>query len=190
MIKSKIAEHVLFCTYLLCPLVAMLICGCNLKDSPSGSFRVTRLSALDHTVREGDDTRLDIYFSTKTHFTSRHVTAPLDVFVLVSIPPGLEYVPSSGRIYLGNALVDSFRREPDIKENCPNGSSFIAFKIKSDELEPRGPAGDGSNQKLRIQVRALNLPGIYTVESSAGPSEAFSCLKRFTGERNAQFVIE
>ncbi len=171
-------------------LASLFFCGCSSPDEPSGFYRVVELAALDSRLRLGDETRVDIHFTTKVFNAGRKESHPADVVLLINLPGNLEYIFGSARLYSGDSLVDSKRREPDLTQQCTDRTSFLSFSFTAAELEPRGPAGDGSRQKLRIQLRALNATGSSSVQASAGPREAFSCVDRFQGERSAQFVVE
>ena len=154
-------------------LIVLVGCG----GGVGGSREVTEVRIDGEEVPIGAAVRADVYFETEAQFDGD----PKDIEVVAEVSPALNYVPRSSHIYDGSTD-DQALRDPDDVVRCPDGRTFLVFRLTTADMEGRELRSRGG-YALGFEIRAGLVRDVGRVDANGADSVEFSCFSNFDSEQ-------
>ena len=111
----------------------LLLCACTACGGDhhwwdgDGKRRVKEVYITEDIIQTGGETRVDVYFETK----SDDFGQPKDIQIVVKLPSSLVYKYGTSKIHLAHD--EKHTREPDHIIECEDETSFLVYALDHDD---------------------------------------------------------
>jgi hypothetical protein len=162
-------------------LVLLSGCGGESGDKGASEYEVTGVNIVAHGVAIGGTVRTEVLFDTKQELDGS--ADGLDV--LVKLPPAVEYVEGSSRIYNGDANVTD-KLDPTESELCANGTTSLVFRLSRSDLRDRELSGTSFG--LSFEVLGVWTDSGAAIAARADEHADLNC-RGFDAEKEASVKV-
>jgi hypothetical protein len=139
--------------------VVMSACNGGSGDDDKAAF-ITQLFTDDVSVRRGDDIDLTAEFTFSTEIVQEDNR---NVILIVHVPNGLQYVPTTARI----DEVGGHENVTPTIETCGGGDTYLRFNLGESDLEHASDPSGNANAELKLALSGTNAVGGVSIDAAA-----------------------